>query len=178
MRSSNGIDSRVARILAKEPDVQQIRVDSQTRKIDVGFYSPPSQELFQQIETEVRQDFDGEWEISVQSEDHSPFFHRHHLNDHLAEFHRAHPPGEPRVIWKGIPLPAWRNRPFPPAVARDYRIMLLLVGICGLCTLTGFFAAAGWNRFSVRRSILRDRVRRGRMVCGAGRLARTKTAKD
>ena len=138
MRSKNDIDSRVARILAKESDIKQMRVDSQTRKIDVGFYTPPSEELFQQIEAEVRREFDGEWDISVQSEDHSPFFHRHHLNDHLAEFHRVHPPDEPRVIWKGIPLPAWRNRPFPPAVARDYRIMLLLAGICGLFTLTGF----------------------------------------
>ena len=138
MRPRNDIDSRAARILANEPDVKQLRVDRQARKIDVGFYTPPSQELFQRIETEVRREFDGEWEISVHPEDHSALFHRHRLNQHVAEFHRPHPADEPRLIWKRIPLPEWRNRPFPPAVIRDYRIMLFLAGICGLCTLASF----------------------------------------
>ena len=138
MKTNNDVDSRVARILANEPDVKQLRVDRQHRKIDVGFYTPPSPELYQRIETEVRREFDGEWAISVRPEDHSALFHRHRLNRHVAEFHRPHPAAEPRLIWKRIPLPEWRNRPFPPAVIRDYRVMLLLAGICGLSTLTGF----------------------------------------
>ena len=35
-------------------------------------------------------------------------------------------------------MPAWRNRPFPRPVARDYRLMLLLAATCGLSTLAGF----------------------------------------
>jgi Zn2+/Cd2+-exporting ATPase len=149
MKSRNDIDSRVARILANEPEVKQLRVDRQVRKIDVGFYSPPLPELFQRIEAEVRREFDGDWEISGHPEERSALFHRHRLNDHVAEFHRAHPADEPHLIWKGIRLPEWRNRPFPPAVIRDYRIMLLLAGICGLSTLSAFLlrhaapAAAG-----------------------------------
>ena len=48
------------------------------------------------------------------------------------------PSDEPPVIWRRIPVPTWRNRPFPRAVPRDYRVMLLLAAICGLSTLVGF----------------------------------------
>src|SRR5438132_1100962 len=148
MRPANDIDSRVAPILAKESEVKQLRVDAHARKIDVGFYSPPSLELFQRVEMQVRREFDGEWEISVQPSAPSPLFHRHQINDHITEFHRAHPAVEPRLIWKRIPLPKWRNRPVPPATIRDYRIMLALVGTCGISALAGFAlqraAYPGW----------------------------------
>jgi Cd2+/Zn2+-exporting ATPase len=138
MSSTNDIDSRVARILARELDVKQIRVDTHARKIDVGFYNPPSKELLQRIQSQALREFDGEWEISVKPSGPSPLFHRHQINDHIAEFHRAHPANEPRLIWKGIPLPQWRNRPVPPATTRDYRIMLALVAACAISGLTGF----------------------------------------
>jgi Cd2+/Zn2+-exporting ATPase len=138
MSLTNDIDSRVARILARELDVKQIRVDAHARKIDVGFYKPPSKELLQRIQSEALREFDGDWEISVKPSEPSPLFHRHQINDHIAEFHRAHPANEPRLIWKGIPLPQWRNRPVPPATARDYRIMLVLVAACAITGLTGF----------------------------------------
>ena len=45
---------------------------------------------------------------------------------------------------KQITLPAWRNRPFPRAMGRDHRVMLTLVGICGIATLCGLiFERAG-----------------------------------
>ena len=138
MSANNDIDSRVERILAKELEVKQLRVDAHARKIDVGFYNPPSLELFQRVETQVRREFDGQWEISVQPNAPSPLFHRHRINDHITEFHRAHPAVEPRLIWKRIPLPKWRNRPVPPVTIRDYRIMLALVGTCGISALAGF----------------------------------------
>ena len=148
MRPANDIDSRVARILAKESEVKQLRVDAHARKIDVGFYSPASLELFQRVEMQVRREFDGEWEISVQPNAPSALFHRHRINDHITEFHRAHPTVEPRLIWRRIPLPKWRNRPVPPATIRDYRIMLALVGTCGMSALAGFgfrrAAYPGW----------------------------------
>ncbi|HEY6069990.1 MAG TPA: cation-translocating P-type ATPase, partial [Chthoniobacterales bacterium] len=42
------------------------------------------------------------------------------------------------IIWKRVALPAWRNRPYPAAVSRDYRVMLLLAVICGVATLSGY----------------------------------------
>ena len=66
------------------------------------------------------------------------------IDNYTTEFHRAHPADEPPVIWRSIALPAWRNRPFPRPVARDYRLMLLLAATCGLSTLAGFlFGRAG-----------------------------------
>jgi Zn2+/Cd2+-exporting ATPase len=148
MTPTDDIDARVARILAEEPDVKQIRVDSHARKLDVGFYSPPSKELLERIHRRAHREFDGQWEISVAPGEPSPLFHRHQINEHIAEFHRAHPPNEPRLIWKRIPLPQWRNRPVPPATIRDYRVMLALVAACGISGLTGFllhhFAYPAW----------------------------------
>jgi Zn2+/Cd2+-exporting ATPase len=149
MVSTNDIDEQVARILASEPDVKQVRIDTHARKIDVGFYSAPSEEVLQRIEDLARRQFDGEWKISVKAGEPSPLFHRHQINDHIAEFHRAHPPNEPRLIWKHILLPQWRNRPIPPATIRDYRVMLALVAACGISGLAGFllqhFAYPAWS---------------------------------
>jgi hypothetical protein len=39
----------VAGILANEPEVKQLQVDRPVRKIDVGYYAPPSPELYQRI---------------------------------------------------------------------------------------------------------------------------------
>jgi hypothetical protein len=36
--SPNNIEARVARLLARELDIQQLRVDETARKIDIGFY--------------------------------------------------------------------------------------------------------------------------------------------
>jgi Zn2+/Cd2+-exporting ATPase len=130
---------KVERLLADHPEVKQLRVDSIAREIDLGFYRPPSKRLLQRVTTHVHQQFDGEWRISVTRSGSSSLFHEHHVNDHVLEFHRAHPPHEERVIWKRIPLPRWRNRPTPPAVSHDYRIMLVLVAVCGASTLAGFF---------------------------------------
>ncbi|HET9857151.1 MAG TPA: cation-translocating P-type ATPase [Chthoniobacterales bacterium] len=134
-----GVGSRVERILDRYPEVKRLRIDATAREIDVGFYRRPPKKLFQRVATQVHQEFDGEWRISMRPNGQSGLFHRHHLNDHVVEFHRAHPPKEKRLIWKPIFLPRWRNRPTPPATPHDYRIMLVLVSICGASTLSGFF---------------------------------------
>ena len=136
--SPNSIEARVARLLAQELNIKQLRVDESARKIDLGFYHEPSQELLAQTERAVRRQFAGDWQIFAHSNNESPFFHRHTVNDHIAEFHRAHPKHEPQLIWKHIALPKWQNRPVPPSTTRDYRIMLGLAGLCGLSALAGF----------------------------------------
>jgi Cd2+/Zn2+-exporting ATPase len=136
--SLNSIEARVARLLAQELDIKQLRVDESARKIDLGFYHEPSQELLAQTEKAVRRQFAGDWQIVAHSDNESPLFHRHAVNDHIAEFHRAHPKHEPQLIWKHIALPKWQNRPVPPSTTRDYRLMLGLAGICGLSALAGF----------------------------------------
>jgi Cd2+/Zn2+-exporting ATPase len=128
----------MARLFAEEPEIKQLRLDAHSRKISIGFYGPPSPERLEQIQRAVSREFDGEWDITLHATDHLPLFHEHLVNDHIAEFHRPHPANEPRLIWKGIPLPRWRNRPVPPATTRDYRIMLVLVGACGVSALAGF----------------------------------------
>lgn len=134
-----GVGPKVERILAHHPEVKQLRIDAAAREIDLGFYSRPSKKLLQRVTANVHREFDGEWRISLLRNAKSPLFHEHHLNDHVLEFHRAHPLNEARLIWKPILLPRWRNRPSPPAILHDYRIMLALVGICGASTLAGFF---------------------------------------
>jgi Zn2+/Cd2+-exporting ATPase len=136
--SPNSIESRVARLLAREPDIKQLRVDEHARKIDIGFYREPSKELVAQAEEAVRREFADDWQVFAHSDNDSPLFHHHKVNHHIAEFHRAHPSQEPRLIWKHIVLPKWQNRPVPPATTRDYRIMLALAGACGLSALAGF----------------------------------------
>ncbi|HEY2124165.1 MAG TPA: cation-translocating P-type ATPase [Chthoniobacterales bacterium] len=148
MLNNNSVESIVARLLARETEVKQLRVDEEARKIDIGFYKPEPADVLERIEKAVRHEFSGDWDISVQPEDASPLFHHHQIDGHTAEFHRAHPPAEPRLIWKHIVLPRWRNRPVPRQVERDYRIMLALAALCGLATLTAFllprFAPVPW----------------------------------
>ena len=128
----------MARLFAEEQEIKQVRLDAHSRKISIGFYGLPSPERLEQIQRAVSREFDGEWDITLHATDHLPLFHEHLVNDHIAEFHRPHPANEPRLIWKGIPLPRWRNRPVPPNTTRDYRIMLVLVGACGVSALAGF----------------------------------------
>ncbi len=104
----------------------------------VGFYEAPSPEILERIEMAVRRELSGEWDVSLVPADEWPALHLHKIDSHTAEIHRTHPPNEPPVIWKRILLPAWRNRPFPRAVARDHRVMLALAGICGISALSGF----------------------------------------
>ena len=134
----DNLEGRVARVFARELDIKQLRVDASARRIDIGFYGEPSSELLAQTERAVRQEFTGDWSISAHYDNRSPLFHRHSVNEHIAEFHRAHPKNEPRLIWKQIVLPKWQNRPVPPATTRDYRIMLALAGMCGASALAGF----------------------------------------
>ena len=136
--ASAGTWSRVVRLIEAHPDVKQVRLNINEHSVTVGFYETPSEETLNQIKTDVRAELSGQWDVSIKPDNKSPTIHLHKLDNYTTEFHRAHPPDEPPVIWKRIPLPTWRNRPFPRPVPRDYRVMLLLAATCGLSTLIGF----------------------------------------
>jgi Zn2+/Cd2+-exporting ATPase len=129
---------RVVRLIETHPDVKRVRLNMNEHSVSVGFYDTPSQEILNRIKADVSAVLSGEWDVSVTPDDKSPMIHLHKIDSNTTEFHRAHPSDEPPVIWKRIALPTWRNRPFPRAVPRDYRVMLLLAAICGLSTLIGF----------------------------------------
>ena len=130
--------SRVVRLIETHPDVKQVRLNINEHSVSVGFYETPSEEALNRIKNDVRAALSGQWDVSITPDDKSPMIHLHKLDNYTTEFHRAHPSDEPPVIWKRIPVPTWRNRPFPRAVPRDYRVMLVLAAICGLSTLIGF----------------------------------------
>jgi len=137
-KASAGTWSRVVRLIEAHPDVKQVRLNINDHSVTVGFYETPSEETLNQIKTDVRAELSGGWDVSIKPDDKAPTIHLHKLDNYTTEFHRAHPSDEPSVIWKRIPLPSWRNRPFPRPVPRDYRVMLLLAATCGLSTLAGF----------------------------------------
>ena len=121
--------SRVVRLIETHPDVKQVRLNVNEHSVSVGFYETPLEETLDQIKNDVRAALSGQWDVSITPDDKSPTIHLHKIDDYTTEFHRAHPSDEPSVIWKRIPLPTWRNRPFPRPVPRDYRVMLLLAAI-------------------------------------------------
>jgi Cd2+/Zn2+-exporting ATPase len=125
-------------LIAEHPAVKQVRLDSQNHGVTVGFYQAPSEEALGEIKSAVGRELSGDWDISIVADGEFPELHLHKVSKHTTEIHREHPDNEPPIIWKSIPLPAWRNRPFPRPVPRDYRVMLVLAGLCGVSTLTGF----------------------------------------
>ncbi|HEU0207580.1 MAG TPA: hypothetical protein VFQ78_01245, partial [Candidatus Udaeobacter sp.] len=141
-----GTTSRVVRLIKGHPDVKQVRLNMNDHSVSVGFYDTPSQEILNEIKTDVRNALSGKWDVSITPDDTSPTIHLHKLDDYTTEFHRAHPSDEPPVIWKRIALPTWRNRPFPRPIPRDCRVMLLLAAICGFSTLAGFLLSRAGTR--------------------------------
>jgi len=137
-KPSRGTWARVARLIGKHPAVKQVRLSSQDHGVTVGFYQAPSQEALDEIKSAVRRELSGDWDISLVADGEFPALHLHKISRYATEIHRDHPDNEPPIIWKSIPLPAWRNRPFPRPVPRDHRVMLLLAVACGLSTLIGF----------------------------------------
>ena len=135
--------SRVARLVRDHPEVKQVRLETDVHGVTVGFSEPPSPETLERIKTAVRQELSGLWDVSIEPDGESPILHLHKIGIHTTEIHRAHLANEPSVIWRPIRLPAWRNRPVPPPVVRDHRLMLLLAVICGLGTLCGFLLHRG-----------------------------------
>ena len=115
-----------------------MRLNVNDHSVTVGFYETPSEETLNRIKTDVLAELSGQWDVSITSDDKLRTVHLHKIDSDTTEFHRDHPADEPPVIWRRIPVPVWRNRPFPRAVPRDYRVMLLLAAICGLSTLAGF----------------------------------------
>ena len=146
MKSRSTTTDQIARILERYPDVKQARLDPSRHTLNIGFYRLPSANVLADIESTVRRELSGDWNIALKSIESSGEFHQHQIEGGAMEFHRPHPLGEPKILWRRILLPAWRNRPVPPAIIRDYRIMLLLAGICGLSTFTGFLLErVGYN---------------------------------
>ena len=115
--ASAGTWSRVVRLIEAHPDVKQVRLNINEHSVTVGFYETPSEETLNRIKTDVRAELSGQWDVSITPDNKSPTIHLHKIDNYTTEFHRAHPADEPPVIWKRIPLPAWRNRPFPRARA-------------------------------------------------------------
>jgi Zn2+/Cd2+-exporting ATPase len=143
---SGSTSINVTRILEKYSDVKQVRLDPHSHTVHLGFYRLPSSDVLSEIESAVLRDLSGEWSIKVQPPQISAEFHQHLTGDGTTEFHRVHPIDEPKVIWKRIRFPTWRNRPVPPTSIRDHRIMLLLAACCGISTLIGYFLErAGYN---------------------------------
>jgi Cd2+/Zn2+-exporting ATPase len=130
--------TRVARLIADHPAVKQVRLNSQKHGVTVGFYQTPSKEALDEIKSAVGRELAGEWDVTIMGDGEWPALHLHKTSTFTTEIHREHPDNEPPIIWKSIPIPAWRNRPFPRPIPRDYRVMLVLAGLCGLSTLTGF----------------------------------------
>jgi Zn2+/Cd2+-exporting ATPase len=137
-RTAANTRKRLSRILERHPEVKQVRLNSDEHGVAIGFYETPSKAALEQIEASVRKQLSGNWDVLIEPDIDSPVVHLHKIDNHTAELHRAHPRNEPQVIWKRIGLPAWRNRPYPPAVARNHRVMLLLAAICGASALGGF----------------------------------------
>jgi Cd2+/Zn2+-exporting ATPase len=133
-----GTWSRVVRLIEAHPDVKQVRLNINEHSVSVGFYETPSEETLIGIKNDVRAALSGQWDVSITPNNKLPMIHLHKIDNYTTEFHRTHPSDEPTVIWKRIPLPTWRNRPFPRAVPRDYRVMLVLAATCGLSTFIGF----------------------------------------
>jgi Zn2+/Cd2+-exporting ATPase len=138
MKPGHDTWARVARLIGDHPAVKQVRLNSQDHGVTVGFYQSPSKEALDEIESAVRRELSGQWDVSIVADGKWPALHLHKVGADTTEIHQDHPENEPPIIWKSIPLPAWRNRPFPRAVSRDYRVMLVLAALCGLGTLTGF----------------------------------------
>jgi Cd2+/Zn2+-exporting ATPase len=146
MKSSATAADHVAHILEQYSDVKQVRLDPIRHTVHIGFYRLPSSNVLADIESTVRKELAGDWNITLQPLETSAAFHLHQIDGGPTEFHRAHPADEPKILWRRIRLPAWRNRPVPPATIRDYKVMLLLAAVCGLSALTGFLLGrVGYN---------------------------------
>ena len=134
----------VARILAKFPDVRQVRLDPQRHTVNIGFYVTPPKEVLAEIESTVQNELAGEWNIALHAVDHPLSFTSTKWVSGAVEFHRSHPPNEPGLFGNAFYSQHGAIVPFLPPVIRDYRIMLVLAGICGLCTLPVYLIAIGF----------------------------------
>jgi hypothetical protein len=104
-----------ARLIADHPAVKRVRLNSQNHRVTIGFYQAPSEKALDEIKSAVRRELSGDWDISIVADGEFPALHLDNISRYTTEIHRDHPDNEPPIIWKSIPLPKWRNRPFPPA---------------------------------------------------------------
>ena len=139
----------IERILAANLEVQGLRIDAETHNLEVGFADAvPAPSVLDKIDASLNRELpDPEVVMHSPKVMHSPAmdgkgapFHHHHLGAGVIEFHRGD--AEPRgpVVWRRFTVPRWQNRPPPATDGLDYRLMLLLSGICGVAALAGYFA--------------------------------------
>ena len=83
-----GTWTRVARLIQDHPAVKQVRLDTDGHKVTVGFYEPPAPDTMQSIQTAVRRELSGEWDVSLVADGESPALHLQKLMDTRPKFIR------------------------------------------------------------------------------------------
>ena len=143
MSSANHSDPniwlRLGKVFERFPAIKRLRLNRNGREVTVGFEERAGQNLTTELQSALQKELSNEWDVSTEFGNASPVLHLHRNGDNVVELHRPHPPNEPRIVWKKVALPKWENRPYPPAISRDHRVMLWLAAICGAVTLASFF---------------------------------------
>ncbi|HSI14359.1 MAG TPA: hypothetical protein VK961_20080, partial [Chthoniobacter sp.] len=139
----------IERILAVNPQIEGLRIDAEERDLEVGFAEEvPPAPVLAKIDKSLSHDLPNP-ELVVHSPEvfHTPgvegakvHFHHHHLGKGAIEFHRGEAEPLGTIVWRKFKVPRWQNRLLPEAES-DYRLMLLLSGVCGAAGLAGYFAA-------------------------------------
>ncbi len=136
--SNPNLWSRLGKLFERFPAVKRLRLDPAGHEVTVGFEESAAATSTTELQSALQNELNGEWDVSVEFKNASPVLHLHRDGRNVIELHRTHPPNEPQIVWKKIQLPKWKNRPCPPVVSRDHRVMLWLAAICGAATLAGF----------------------------------------
>jgi Cd2+/Zn2+-exporting ATPase len=137
----------IERILADNPQIEGVRIDPVKRDLEIGFTdSMPAAQVLEKIDASLHRELPDP-DVVMHSPEvlHPPGtngagarIHHHHLGAGVIEFHRGD--AEPRaVVWRSFKMPRWQNRPARAAEGPDYRVMLLLSGVCGITALAGYF---------------------------------------
>ena len=140
---SNPID----RILTNNPEIDRLRVEKGKDDLEVGFSEtlPPASTV-ERIEASLQRELPDPNVVihspaivhSAEAKDGGARFHHRHLDSGAIEFHREHAAADGTIVWRRFKVPRWQNRPLP-GEELDYRVLLLLSGICGVTALAGHF---------------------------------------
>lgn len=145
----------IERILASNPEVDRLRIDSEEREVEVGFVgSAPPEKVLERIDASLNRELREPQSIMHSPElQHAPApegtdagFHHHHLSSGRIEFHRTHADTERPTIWRKFKMPRWQNRPVASSEGGNYRAELILAGVCGTAALAGWFAGGAPGR--------------------------------
>lgn len=148
---------QIKRIFADNPQVERLRVDASTQDLDVGFAdSLPDGSVLEQIDKSLHREL-ADREIAghssavvhpVDSAVSDRDFHHRHLGPDVIEYLRDNTRLSQRIVWRRMNIAPEQERPPISTEGPDYRVMLLLSGICGVTALTGHLMEAmqvsGW----------------------------------